>query len=69
MIGSESDHCRIVQESMSGKRRVDEQTHVSLAVLSERLERLKQHGEAFGGVAFSSEAEALAARRSEVGVG
>jgi hypothetical protein len=69
MIEADSDHRRIVAESLAGKRQVDEQTFASLAVLGERLERLKERNEMFYGVAFSSAVERLQARRSAVMVG
>jgi len=69
MIEADSDHRRIVAESLAGKRQVDEQTFASLAVLGERLERLKERNEMFCGVAFSSAAERLQARRNAVMVG
>ena len=46
-------HCRIVGESLTGERPVDEQTCASLAILAERLERLKQSSSLFAGVTFS----------------
>jgi hypothetical protein len=69
MIEADSNHCGIVAESLAGKRQVDEQTFASLAVLGERLERLKERNEIFCGVAFSSAVERLQARRSVVMVG
>ena len=69
MIEADSDHRRIVVESLAGKRQVDEQTFASLAVLGERLERLKERNEMFRGVVFSSAVERLQARRSAVMVG
>jgi len=69
MIEADSDHRRIVVESLAGKRQVDEQTFASLAVLGERLERLKERNEMFRGVEFSSAVERLQARRSAVMVG
>ncbi len=69
MIEADSNHRRIVAESQAGKRQVDEQTFASLAVLGERLERLKERNEMFCGVAFSSAVERLQASRSPVMVG
>jgi hypothetical protein len=46
-------HCQIVGESLMGERAVDEQTCASMAILAERLERLKQSIDLFAGVAFS----------------
>jgi hypothetical protein len=68
MIGTDSNHCRIVAESLAGKREVDEQTLSSLAVLDERLERLKKLGGAFSGVVFSRAVERLRTHNSTVTV-
>ena len=69
MIGTDSNHCRIVAESLAGRREVDEQTLASLAVLDERLERLKKLGGAFSGVVFSRAVEQLRTQTSTVTVG
>jgi len=50
------NHCRIVAESLAGKRDVDEQTFASLAILDERLERLRKLGGACSGIEFSPDA-------------
>jgi hypothetical protein len=46
-------HCQIVAESLMATRPVDEQTCASMAILADRLERLKQSNDLFAGVAFS----------------
>ena len=69
MIGTDSNHCRIVTESLAGERPVDEQTLASLAILDDRLERLKKLDEAFSGVAFSRAVEQLRSRSSTIAVG
>jgi hypothetical protein len=46
-------HCRIVSQSLTGERPVDEQTGASVAILADRLERLKQSSSLFAGVMFS----------------
>ncbi|MEN6576988.1 MAG: hypothetical protein ABFD90_11650 [Phycisphaerales bacterium] len=46
-------HFQIVGESLMAERPVDEQTCASMAVLADRLERLKQSSDLFAGVAFS----------------
>lgn len=46
-------HCQIVRESLTGDRPVDEQTGTSMAILGDRLERLKQSSPLFAGVMFS----------------
>ena len=68
MIGTDSDHCRIVAESLAGERDVDEQTFASLAILGEKLERLKGLDEAFSSVTFSSDVEKLLSRKNAVAV-
>ncbi len=57
MIGTDSNHCRIVAESLSGRRKTDEKTLASLAVLDERLQKLKKLGGAFSDLAFSEDVE------------
>ncbi|MHC4204065.1 MAG: hypothetical protein ACYSTT_05400 [Planctomycetota bacterium] len=69
MIGTDSNHCRIVTESLAGKREVNEQTFASLTILEERLERLKHLNSAFSDVAFSPDAEKLLSRKNAVAVG
>ena len=69
MIGMDSNHCRIVAESLAGERGLDEQTLASLAILDDRLERLKKLDEAFSGVAFSRAVEQLRSRSSTIAVG
>jgi hypothetical protein len=50
----QTNHHRIVKEAVEGKRSVDEQTHVSLAILDERLQRLRKLDKIFDEVQFSS---------------
>jgi len=53
------DHCEVVKESLSGARSVDEQTLASMAVLNERLQRVKKLGQKFSIVEFSPAAKKL----------
>ncbi len=69
MIGTDSNHCRIVAESLAGEKGVDEQTLASLAILDDRLERLKKLDEAFSGVACSRAVEQLRSQSSTIAVG
>ena len=69
MIVTDSNHCRIVTESLAGTRKVNEQTFASLAILDERLQRLKSLGETFSGVAFSPDAAKLLSQKNAVAVG
>ncbi len=69
MIESDSNHCQIVEKSLTGDRAVDEQTFASMEILSERLEHLKNVDRIFNGVTFSPEVMELKARNRAVAVG
>ncbi len=69
MIEVDSNHCQIVRDSIVGKRVADEQTFASLAILTERLERLKKLEKSFSGVTFSPAVEKLTAQKNIVAVG
>jgi len=69
MIEADLNHCRIVGRSLTGERTVDEQTFASLAILTERLERLKKLDKTFSNVGFSPAVEKLARRKNTVTVG
>jgi hypothetical protein len=69
MIGLESTPCQTVAESLAGTRDVDEQTFAALAILEEKLERLKKLDSAFFAVAFSNDVEKLRSRKNAVAVG
>ena len=69
MIGTDSNHCRIVTEILAGKRKVDEQTLDSLTILEERLERLKKLNEIFSDVTFSPDAAKLLSQKNTVAFG
>ena len=64
----ESRHSQIVGESISGQRCVDEQTFGSVAILSERLERLKKLDGIFEAVTFSPMVEKLSSQISTIAV-
>jgi hypothetical protein len=64
-----SNYCGIVNESLAGERAVDEQTLASLAILSERLERLKGLGDFFNKVDFSTHVKKINDRSHAVPVG
>ncbi len=68
MSEKSASHCQIVEESLTGERAVDEQTFASLAILNERLERLKKLDEIFGDVTFSPDVKKLSRRRGAVAV-
>ncbi len=68
MIGMDSNHCRIVAGSLVGEREVDERTFASLAILGERLERLKQTDETYSGIEFSPDVQKLQSRKNTINV-
>ncbi|KKK52072.1 hypothetical protein LCGC14_3108630, partial [marine sediment metagenome] len=47
---NERNHFKVVNESLSGQRAVDEDTFSSVAVLAERLERLKRTSNIFSNI-------------------
>ena len=63
MTQSENSYCNLLKESISGARGVDEETLASLAILTERLERVKKLGKGFSGIGFSPSVKKLAGRR------
>jgi len=69
MIGTDSNHCQIVRDALRGKRNVDEQTFAALAILDERLERLKRFDRIFSGVKFSAAVRKLINQSNPVAVG
>ncbi len=62
-------HWRIVKDSISGERAVDEQTFASLTILTERLAQLKKLDKSFDGVAFSPDVRRLTRQNSAVAIG
>ncbi len=57
---NERNHFKVVNDSLSGQRAVDDDTFSSVAVLAERLERLKRTSSIFANITFSPQAEELA---------
>ena len=66
MMEAASNYYRIVNKSLAGERAVDEQTFASLAILTERLERLKRLGGFFADVGFSTDVKKLKSRADAV---
>ena len=60
MFATKCDHFKVIAESLSGARPIDEETFSSVAVLAKRLERLKKTSKLFDDVGFSDEAKELA---------
>lgn len=68
MIDMEMDHCLIVEQSLNGQRGVDEQTFVSLAILEERMERLRKLSGIFEEIGFSPAVKKLKRHKSVLAV-
>ena len=68
MIEMDLNHCQIVGKSLAGEREVDDKTFASLAILSERLQHLKDVDKIFSSVTFSPEVRELKARKRAVAV-
>ncbi|MHC4640810.1 MAG: hypothetical protein ACYS32_04135 [Planctomycetota bacterium] len=68
MIEMDSNHCQLVEKSITGERAVDEQTFASLEILGERLEHLRDVDPVFGGVTFSRDVMELKAQNNTVPV-
>ncbi len=64
-----ASHCQVVARTLADQRPIDEQTHASLSVLAERLERLRSHGGLFSAIEFSPHAQKLKRRCEPVSVG
>ena len=54
------DDFKIINDSLTGKRTIDETTFSSVAVLAERMEQLKRNNNLFEDIDFSPEVEELA---------
>jgi len=66
MFNSETDHHQVVQDAIFGRRPVNEQALCSVAILEDKLERLKKLGPQFTAVNFSPAVKQLAKRQSAV---
>ncbi|MBN2136535.1 MAG: hypothetical protein JW720_01890 [Sedimentisphaerales bacterium] len=69
MIETELDHYKVVTAGLAGDGAANERTFASLAVLGERLKRLKELDQAFAGVEFSPDVGELRKKDTAVVVG
>jgi len=60
------NHCEVVESSLAGAKAVDEQTLTSVAVLGDRLKRLKKQNKAFKIVSFSPAVRKLARQNKKI---
>ncbi len=65
----DGSHFEIINATLSGHRPVDDRTHTSLAVLTERLGDVKSHGGLYAGVELSPHMERLSHRCDALPVG
>ena len=68
MIKTDFNQCRIISDVLSGQTTADEQTFASLAVLEQRLERLRKFDEIFAGVKFSSAVRKLKEQKTPAAI-
>ncbi len=68
MLVTERNHFEVVKESLFGRRETDEHTFESIAVLKERMERLRQLDKSFSDVSFSPFVRRLAGQKREVAI-
>jgi len=68
MTEMDSNHCQVVEKSITGERAIDDQTFASLEILGERLEHLRDLDPIFGGVTFSRDVMELKAQNNTVAV-
>jgi hypothetical protein len=69
MFNTETNHHQVVQDAIMGRRAADEQVLTCLAVLEDKLERLKKLGPQFAAVGLSPAAKHLAKRYSSAMAG
>lgn len=65
----DGSYYQIIARTLSGERPLDEQTDASLAILAERMERLRRHGGLFAEIEFSPHVQRLRHRSEPVSVG
>ena len=64
----DSNYCQIVREVLNDERVIDEKTCEAMAVLAERLERVKRMDKVFSGISFSPAVKRLAKRKIAISV-
>jgi hypothetical protein len=60
---------QIIQDALAGRREADENALAALAVLEERLERIRALGGGFSDIGFSSEVRKIRHKKSLTVVG
>jgi len=62
MLETEGNHFKVITDSLTGDRPTDEETFSSIAVLAQRLDRLKKTNAMFDEIGFSEQVEELELR-------
>lgn len=66
---SGTDHFKVIRETITSDREIDEQTFTSVAILAERLGRLKETNKVFSDISFSPDVAQLLRQQQKVAVG
>lgn len=59
MVTNETNHYKVVRDTLDGNRVIDEQTFASVGSLSDRLTQLKRENSVFAGIEFSDDIKAM----------
>jgi hypothetical protein len=66
MYTQQVNHYEVVADTLAGRRKADERTIESVAVLEDRLERLKKLSSRFASISLSPDVTSLTARADVV---
>ncbi len=69
MIGTDWDHCHVVNDTLTGARPVDTKALESLEVLKDRLDHLQKMDSRFAGISFSPMAQQMSVQARALAVG
>ena len=69
MVQTNLSHVQVVTDGITGNRPLDERIFSSIAVLQERLERLKKMDDVFSRIEFSPALEQLEKQQQKMTVG
>lgn len=69
MAGMDSEYFNVLQQNLNGQKAPDTQTNVCLAVLDDRLQRLKRLGKQFEDIDFSPAVKKISRQNAALAVG
>ena len=69
MFEANVNHYEAVKSALAGNGPIDEQVMASIAVLQERLERVKKYDKSFSRIGFSPSVQKLAKQQDKIAVG